>query len=51
MRLIQVAPKTELKCGVIANNLNDINMDYRYGLELGLDALPKLRTIAINLED
>ena len=49
LRLIQVAPQTELKCGVISSTLEDIEMDYRYGLELGLDALPHLRTLAVNL--
>jgi len=51
LELIQVTPKTELECGVIANSLNNIYMDYRYGLELGLDALQQLRTLAVNLVD
>ena len=51
LELFQIAPESALNCGVISSNLNHIKMDYRYGLELGLDALPKLRTIAINLED
>jgi predicted patatin/cPLA2 family phospholipase len=49
LKLIQVAPETELECGVISNNLKDIQMDYRYGLELGLDALPKLQTLSADL--
>ena len=49
--LIQVAPKTDLKCGAISSNLEHVQMDYRYGLELGLDALPKLRKLAVNQED
>jgi len=44
-----VAPETELECGVISNNLKDIHMDYRYGLELGLDALPELQTLAAHI--
>ena len=51
LELTQVAPKTELECGVISNSLEHILSDYRYGLELGLDALPRLRTLAVNLED
>ena len=51
LKLIQVAPESELECGVISNNLKDIQMDYRYGLELGLDALPKLHTLSADLAD
>ncbi len=51
LKLIQVAPETELECGVISNNLKDIQMDYRYGLELGLDVLPKLRKLVHNTDD
>ena len=51
LTLIQVAPKTDLKCGAISSNLEHIQMDYRYGLELGLDALPKLRKLAVNQEN
>ena len=49
LRLIQLAPETELECGVISNNLEDIKMDYRYGLELGLDTLPQLRKLTDKL--
>jgi len=49
LKLIQVAPETELECGVISNNLKDIHMDYRYGLELGLDILPELQTLAAHI--
>ncbi len=49
LKLIQVAPETELECGVISNNLKDIQMDYRYGLELGLDTLPELLTLAAHI--
>ena len=45
----KIAPKKELKCGVISNNLEQIKMDYRYGLEMGLDKLSQLRTIASKL--
>jgi len=51
LKLIQVAPETDLKCGVISSNIEHIKMDYRYGLELGLDALPNLRTLAGNLSE
>ena len=51
LELIQISPKTELECGVISSSLEHIMMDYRYGLEMGLDALPKLRTLAVNLVD
>ena len=51
LKLIQVVPVTELECGVISNNLKDIQMDYRYGLELGLDTLPELQTLSADLKD
>jgi len=43
LTLMQIVPETELKCGVIANNIEDIQIDYRYGLEKGLDALNELQ--------
>ena len=51
LELFQVAPESELECGVISSNLEHIQMDYRYGLELGLDALPQLRDLADDLTD
>ncbi len=51
LELLQLAPKTALECGVISSNLEHIQMDYRYGLELGLDALPQLRDLADDLAD
>ena len=51
LKLIQVTPQTELECGVISSSLEDIRMDYRHGLELGLDVLPELRTLSSNLAD
>ena len=51
LKLIQVAPQTELECGVISNSLEGIRMDYRHGLELGLDALPELQALASKLAD
>jgi predicted patatin/cPLA2 family phospholipase len=51
LKLIQVAPQTELECGVISNSLEGIRMDYRHGLELGLDALPELQALACKLAD
>ena len=51
LKLIQVAPQTELECGVISNSLEDIRMDYRHGLEMGLDALPELQALTPKLGD
>ena len=51
LKFIQVAPQKELECGVISSSLEDIRRDYRHGLELGLDVLPELRTLAANLAD
>jgi len=51
LELLQLAPKTALECGVISSNLEHIQMDYRYGLELGLDALPQLRVLVDDLTD
>ena len=51
LKLIQVAPQSELECGVISNSLEDIRMDYRHGLEMGLDALPELQALAHKLAD
>ena len=45
LKLIQLAPKTGLECSVISSNLEHIQMDYRYGLEIGLDTLPHLRAL------
>ena len=47
----KIAPETELQCGVISNNIEHIQMDYRYGLEMGLDTLPKLHTLSADLAD
>ena len=49
LKLIQIAPESELECGVISNNLKDIHMDYRYGLEKGMDALYELQKLSVNL--
>ena len=51
LKLIHIAPQTELECGVISSSLEDVRMDYRHGLELGLDVLPELRTLAADLAD
>ena len=51
LKLIQVAPQTELECGVISSSLEDIRMDYRHGLELGLDVLPEIQTLVSKLRD
>ena len=49
LTLIQIVPETELKCGVIANKIEDIQMDYRYGLEKGMDALNEFQKLFDNL--
>ena len=49
--IFQIAPETELNCGVISSSQEHIQMDYRYGLELGLDALSKMQTSVDNLID
>ena len=46
--LFQIAPETELECGVISNNIEHIKMDYRYGLEKGMDALSELQKLSVN---
>jgi len=48
LKIIQVLPTGELKCGVLTNSTEHIQDDYRYGLEMGLDALPILQTISVN---
>ena len=50
LELIQLAPETELSCGVISNTKEHIQTDYRYGLELGLDALTQLRSLSKDLQ-
>ena len=45
LKIIHLAPEEELECGVISSNLEHIQMDYRYGLEIGLDTLPQLRDL------
>ena len=50
--IIQVSPIEGLQCGVISNTLEHVLADYRYGLELGLDKIPQLRTLlADNLDN
>ena len=49
LALIQIIPEKELKCGVIANNIEDIQTDYRYGLEKGMDTLNELQKFSDNL--
>ena len=51
LKFIQVVPQTELECGVISNSQKGIRMDYRHGLELGLDALPELQALSPELSD
>ena len=51
LRIVQVTPKQELKCGVLSNSITYIQHDYRYGLEMGLDILPTLRALVVNLSD
>ena len=51
LKLIQVAPTSELECGVISNNVKDIYMDYRYGLEKGMDSLYELQKLSDTLSN
>ena len=51
LKLIQLAPESELKCGVITSSLENVQMDYRYGLEIGLDTLPQLQNLTDKLID
>ena len=50
LELIHLFPETDLQCGVISSTLDNIQMDYRYGLELGLDAIPALRKLATKVD-
>ena len=45
LKLIQIAPKLDLSCGVLSANKNKVLDDYRYGLEIGLDSLNQLEDI------
>ena len=49
LKLIHIAPEEELMCGVITSNKENIRLDYRNGLEMGLDIMPQLRTLSLNL--
>ena len=49
MNIIQIVPESELECGIIANKIEHIQMDYRYGIEKGMDAIHKLQKFADNL--
>ena len=49
--LFQIAPETELECGVISNNIEHIHMDYRYGMEKGMDSLYELQKLSVNLSN
>ena len=48
LTIFQIAPDSELNCGVISSTVEEITMDYRHGLEKGMDALHKLQKITIN---
>ena len=49
LNIIQVVPEEELECGIIANKIEHIQMDYRYGIEKGMDAIHKLQKFSDNL--
>ena len=49
LKLIQLAPKKELNCGVISSSKEHVQMDYQNGLELGLDSLKKVRKFSKHL--
>ena len=51
LNIIQVAPEAELECGIIANKIEHIQMDYRYGIEKGMDAIHRLKKFSDNLSD
>ena len=42
LKIIQIAPKERLKCGIVSNTIENIKLDYKNGLETGLDSLFKL---------
>ena len=42
LKIIQIAPRELLKCGVVTNTIENIKADYRNGIEAGLDALFRL---------
>ncbi len=42
LRIIQIAPKDKLNCGVVSNSIENIQADYKNGIEAGLDSLFKL---------
>jgi len=43
LKLIHLAPRKELKCGVISSTKEHVHEDYLNGMELAMDSLPKLR--------
>ena len=43
LKLIHLAPRKELKCGVISSTKEYVHEDYLNGMELAMDSLPKLR--------
>ena len=51
LNIIQLAPSTDLECGVISSTPEDIRSDYRHGLEVSLDKLPKLQKLASVIKD
>jgi predicted patatin/cPLA2 family phospholipase len=46
LALFQIAPESELKCGVISNTLENVKLDYRHGIEKGMDALKELQILS-----
>jgi len=48
LTLLQIAPETELECGVISNNIEHIQIDCRYGLEKGMETLNELQKLSVN---
>ena len=41
LKIIQIAPKESLKCGIVSNSTDNIHADYKNGIESGLDSLFK----------
>ena len=48
LKLIHLAPKKKLKCGVISSTKDHIHQDYLNGIEIALDSMFKLKKIAKN---
>jgi hypothetical protein len=43
IKIDQIAPEKSLNTNILTNSVNSIILDYRYGLELGLNYVAKQR--------